>query len=199
MGRPLTHGESYSPEYKAWCAMNARCSNPRDANYPRYGGRGIVVCERWASSFENFHADMGPRPPGMSLDRKNNDGNYTPRNCRWATARQQNRNYSRNRVLTWKRKTKSMIEWAEETGLPYSTIESRVRLGWPADRVLSTPRPAGWDDAATAGKDRKTHCANGHEYTPENSGRDTAGWRFCRACGRDRSREYMRQKRRAKR
>lgn len=186
---------SYSPEHKAWSAMNARCSNPKDARYPRYGGRGIVVCKRWRLSFEAFFSDMGERPDGCSLDRIDNDGDYKPSNCRWATRRQQNRNYSRNRRLTWRRRTLSMQEWSDVTGLPYSTIEGRVRLGWSVDRVLSMPRQAGWEDAAKCGKDRKTHCPAGHEYTPETSGRDAAGWRFCRICSRIRMRDYMRAKR----
>jgi hypothetical protein len=65
--------------------MKGRCLNPNNTSYPDYGGRGIEVCERWLHSFENFLADMGERPTGMTLDRKSNDGNYTKRNCRWAT------------------------------------------------------------------------------------------------------------------
>ncbi len=200
MGRPLRHGESIngvkSPEYRAWSAMKARCSNPNDREFKNYGARGIAVCEQWRTSFETFLADMGRRPgPGFSIDRIDNNHGYEPGNCWWATTKQQARNYRRNHLLTWRSRTMTMVEWAEETGIPYSSLEGRLRLGWTIHRALSTPQQCGWEGAATNGKDRKTHCANGHEYTPETSGRDSKGWRFCRICNRERSKNYMRAKR----
>ena len=86
-----THGLSKHPLYLTWKGMRNRCNNPRTPRYSDYGGRGIKVCKRW-DKFENFLADMGEKPPGMSLDRKNNNGNYTPRNCRWATPAEQRKN-----------------------------------------------------------------------------------------------------------
>lgn len=89
IARNFKHGASRTSEYNIWCAMKDRCLNPNCSDYPEYGGRGITVCERWKFDFANFLADMGQKPEGMSLDRKNNNGNYEPSNCRWATATEQ--------------------------------------------------------------------------------------------------------------
>jgi hypothetical protein len=89
-----THGQSRTPEYKVWASMWQRCTNPKNVRYGRYGGRGIGICERW-EKFENFFADMGLRPSnGHSIDRKDNEGNYEPSNCHWATRSEQQNNKS---------------------------------------------------------------------------------------------------------
>jgi len=88
----VTHGMYRSREYRTWKHMIQRCTNPNKPEWPKYGGRGIAVCERWLTSFENFYADMGPRPHEFSLDRENNNGNYEPPNCRWADLSTQARN-----------------------------------------------------------------------------------------------------------
>ncbi len=94
---PKTHGLTNTPEHKIWKSMKARCNNPKSPFFKYYGGRGIRVCERWATSFEAFLADMGNRPdPNLSIDRINNDGNYEPGNCRWATMKEQANNTRRS-------------------------------------------------------------------------------------------------------
>jgi hypothetical protein len=92
IARSTKHGMAQTREYNSWVAMKDRCSNPSHRAYPRYGGKGISVCVRWIVSFENFYADMGPRPAGTSLDRRNSNGDYEPGNCRWATALEQRHN-----------------------------------------------------------------------------------------------------------
>jgi hypothetical protein len=106
------HGLSKTPEYKIWITSKHRCFNAHYKTYSYYGGRGITMCSRWRESFKNFYADMGPRPSNKhSLDRINNDGNYEPDNCRWATHQQQMENrraysFSKIKGVCWRQKTK---------------------------------------------------------------------------------------------
>lgn len=132
------HGGHDTPEYHAWHAMKQRCYLPTLKMYPRYGGRGITVCDRWRDSFPNFLADMGTRPTsGHSLDRINNDGHYEPSNCRWATIYQQNQNRENGRYLTHEGATLNLVTWAARTGISVQTLRRRVAAGWPADELLS--------------------------------------------------------------
>jgi hypothetical protein len=136
----VTHGQARrrkTPEYATWHAMLRRCSVPSLPAYPRYGGRGIRVCDRW-QSFESFFADMGPRPSAAhSIDRIDNDGHYEPGNVRWALPSVQNRNKSTNRMLTWKDETMTVTDWAERCGMDPNTLGTRLRRGWSLDRALT--------------------------------------------------------------
>lgn len=128
-----------TPEYKAWSMMLQRCENPKAHAFEEYGGRGIAVCERW-HDFNLFIADMGLRPSAAhSLDRQNNDGNYCPENCRWATAKEQQNNRRVNRMITFEGQTKNLQQWAESLGMSKVTLHARLRKGWTIDRALTTP------------------------------------------------------------
>jgi len=124
-----THGKAHSPEYKAWDNARSRCYREVDRKFPLYGGRGIKMCDRWISSFANFFSDMGPRPEGYTLDRKDSDGDYEPGNCRWATPTQQNRNRPRfNRYVLLNGERITVGEASERTGIPHATILDRLNL-----------------------------------------------------------------------
>lgn len=127
-----------SPEYHSWLHMRARCLNHRSPAFPRYGGRGIQICERW-SSFELFLEDMGPRPADTTLDRIDNNGNYEPGNCRWGSRTQQANNTSRTRFIEFMDERLSVRDWSDRTGLKVATIHTRLRFGWTPERILSEP------------------------------------------------------------
>lgn len=132
----LTHGQSRSPTYGSWAAMKDRCYREGHMAFNHYGGRGILVCERWLK-FENFLEDMGVRPTGTTLDRyPNKNGSYEPGNCRWATPKQQQRNTARNVILDHGGESKCIAEWAEYLGLKHSTLKERIRRGWSLERAL---------------------------------------------------------------
>lgn len=119
--------------------MNSRCHNPKNRFFPDYGGRGISVCARWRESFENFLADMGERPPRMTLKRENNDGDYAPNNCRWASMQEQNRNKRNSRLVTANGQTMTAAEWGETSGPSRRVIMGRIRLGWRDHEIINTP------------------------------------------------------------
>ncbi|MDE4297182.1 hypothetical protein PXK56_18520 [Phaeobacter gallaeciensis] len=123
--------------YQAWNSMKQRCMNAKSKDYPRYGGRGIKICDRWLS-FENFLADMGEKPRDMTLDRIDNDGDYEPGNCRWASARTQSNNRRSNHCLTYEGKTQTLSEWSRETGIEKATLLNRIKNGWDTKAVLTT-------------------------------------------------------------
>ena len=137
---PIKHGLYNTPEYRVWSAMIQRCTNPNVPKFKNYGARGIRVCERWLS-VECFLADMGRRPSDShSLDRIDNDGDYMPGNCRWATDGQQRRNRSDNVYLTHEGRTMIVSDWAREIGISEFTIRKRLRLGWKVPDVFDPGR-----------------------------------------------------------
>lgn len=126
--------------YYIWGAMIQRCTNPNNKFYKNYGGRGITVCERW-KKFKNFEKDMGERPSGYTLERKDNDGNYEPKNCRWATRLEQASN-KRNciYVLNDRGSRITIAEYCRRHKLPYRPIIKRIQdRGWPIEIALSLP------------------------------------------------------------
>lgn len=134
--RNRTHGMTYSPEYNAWSAMWQRARGTSEKI--RYFDRGIDCCDRW-KSFEKFYEDMGPRPVGHTLDRKDNDKGYSPDNCRWATPKQQARNRGTNLIVHAYGKSLTLAEWADLTGLDYHVLWARIaQLGWDPEKALTT-------------------------------------------------------------
>lgn len=136
-----THGETESRLYRIWRNMKSRCENPNTKSYKDYGGRGITICEEWRESFEAFHAwaiANGYRDD-LTIDRKDNEGPYTPENCHWATAKEQGINKRDNRRITALGKTQTLREWSEATGIPKSTIQNRIKAGMTPDEALTKP------------------------------------------------------------
>lgn len=121
-----TTAGKFSPEYHSWACMWSRCNATRGSRiWKYYGGKGIGVCNRW-KSFENFLLDMGPRPPNLSLERKNGDLNYEPGNCVWADDTTQNRNSSQVVWVEIDGVRKRLVEWCEELGVSINTVRARV-------------------------------------------------------------------------
>jgi hypothetical protein len=119
--------------------MMQRCTNPNNTQYKDYGERGITVCDRW-KVFKNFLADMGVRPEGMTLDRKDNNKGYTPKNCKWSTRSEQQRNRRDNNVWAYKGERKTVTEWAEQLGMKRHSLYMRVAAyGWTTKQALTTP------------------------------------------------------------
>lgn len=134
-----THNMSNSPEYRTWRMMLGRCADPRFHNYSLYGARGISVCEQW-QLFEAFLEDMGLRPSSShSIDRIDNDGNYEPGNCRWATRVEQARNRSNSRMVEFQGTTQCLSAWAECLNIPRHVLQMRLDRNWNIERAFTTP------------------------------------------------------------
>ena len=135
-----THGLTNTPEYETWCRIKRRCKDIKYHSYSYYGGRGIKVCEQWISSFETFFKNMGQRPsPKHSIERIDNNGNYEPSNCTWATIFEQTRNRRKNKLFTLNGKTLCQTDWSYLLGGNKSLVYDRLKGGWPISKALSTP------------------------------------------------------------
>lgn len=119
--------------------MKERCGNPNSKNFKNYGAIGRTVCDRW-QDYANFIADMGPRPTAKhTLERVDNNRGYSPDNCEWATRKQQMRNVSYNRNITFNGRTQCLSAWAEDTGLNVVLLWKRLNRGWSIERTLTEP------------------------------------------------------------
>lgn len=135
------HGESKSRLYKIWAGIKSRCYDKQSRSYHKYGQRGIVVCQEWRDSYESFKAwsVANGYTEELTLDRKDNDGNYCPENCRWATQKEQQNNRRNNHLLTYDGETLTVSQWNEKLGFPKGTISQRLnKLGWSVEKALTT-------------------------------------------------------------
>lgn len=139
-----THGlANKSHAYATWKGIRKRCLTPTDKTYKNYGGRGIKLCERWdgPSGFANFLADMGEVPAGMSIDRIDNEGNYSPENCRWTDTKTQMNNMRSNIFIQYEGQRLTIAQWAEKLDIPYHRLFQRLnKLGWSVKKAFTTPK-----------------------------------------------------------
>lgn len=183
--------------YTTWRSLIERCRNPKNPQFHNYGGRGITVCDRWKSSFQDFIEDMGPRPEGHTIDRINNDLGYCPENCRWATRKTQQRNRSVTLKVMIGGVEYVAVDLSEKHGLKTDTIVERASKGMCFDDVVSKEKHHNLTGLSMGGKANgtrqrsRTHCKLGHEFTVENTHITKEGWRSCRKCHADR--EYSRR------
>ena len=137
MARKCKHGMAMTPTWFAWRNMRNRCRAPIADPHGRYLARGITVCARW-QTFANFLEDMGVCPPGLELDRVDNDLGYDKANCRWTTKTVNRRNTHRAKTITWQGRTQHFLDWAAELNINPETLRSRVfRHGWPIEKAFN--------------------------------------------------------------
>lgn len=184
--------------YVSWASMKTRCKSVGCRQWKDYGGRGIKVCDRWMK-FENFLRDMGVKPDGTSLERIDNNGDYEPSNCRWATRKEQALNRRPTRRLIIEGREYFACELSKQSGLKTDTILGRHSRGLSLREILSPDRRifkhglSLGGKASGAAKQSMTHCKNGHEFTEANTRITKEGWRRCRRCCADRQSRYNQQ------
>ncbi len=133
------HGYARSKVYRAWVGMKSRCYDKNFCGFHNYGGRGIRVCDRWLNDFSAFLEDMGEPSKRESLDRIDVNGNYEPKNCRWASQTTQSNNRRTNRAISAFGKTMTEAQWCKRLGLTRGTISHRIKAGWTVDDAVSKP------------------------------------------------------------
>ena len=133
--RSTTHGKARTLTHRIWCGILTRCTNTKHHSYSRYGARGISVCDRWRS-FEAFLEDMGECPAGLTIERIDNNGNYCPGNCKWATPWAQVRNTSRTHLISFNGETLCLTDWAKRLGIVNASLRRRLR-SWPLEIALT--------------------------------------------------------------
>jgi hypothetical protein len=177
----LNQKKSKTRMYNIWSHMKARCFRKTHSKYKNWGGRGITVCERWLN-FENFLSDMGEAPKGLSIERIDNDGNYEPSNCRWATIQEQNKNRTTKRLITANGKTQSVIEWCQELGVKRSFLNSRIIRNWTDDEIINNPKKISKNQKKRNEKvERKCDCGK-IDLVNFSSFLDGTLSKFCRSC-----------------
>jgi hypothetical protein len=136
------HGMSQTAEYAIWSSMNSRCHNPKSTNFKNYGKRGITVYTPWRKSLAQFLRDIGPRPSEFhSLDRIDNNGPYSPENCRWATRKEQQRNRRNSVLVTIQGQTLPLLDWAEKLGFTGPELTLHIKRGTPDEIILAGIKP----------------------------------------------------------
>lgn len=146
--RKTVHGMTNSRVYRIWTNMKTRCLNKADIHYKSYVGRGIKICDQWVENFEKFLSDMGTPPTVQhSINRVDNDGDYDPKNCVWATNIEQANNTRKNHVIEFNGTKRTLAQWADHTGINRSTLLARInKHGWAIERALCEPKnKLGWD------------------------------------------------------
>lgn len=179
------------PLYSVWQGMRQRCRNPNVKQWADYGGRGISICPSW-DDFHKFVEDMGARPtPKHTLDRIDNDKDYGPRNCRWATRAEQQRNRRNSVFVKIEGETYRLIDLVDETGIKADTIATRANAGLSLADIKSGKQ-------LKRGPKHSTHCKWGHEYNDQNTLLTPKGHQYCRVCHNAKMRRYNAAKRKAK-
>ncbi len=181
------HGMSGTRVHGIWLGIKQRCLNPKNPNFDRYGGRGITICARWLT-FDNFYADMGEPPEGLTIERTDNNKGYEPGNCRWATRREQQNNRSVNRVVEFDGRRQTAAQWADERGIHRNTLNQRLNTGQPIERALTQEKQLNLHGLKLGGAANglrllaAIECKYGHPWDERNTIITAGGTRTCRAC-----------------